>query len=222
SRLGKIPILVGGTGLYLRALSYGLFKADTDHGLRMRLQQEYADNPLQMYDRLKDIDHEYALKISYRDKVRVVRATEVFMLTGKKFSELEKDHGFREPRYDILKIGLKREKQELYKRIDERVLAMFDQGWIEEVKHILSVGVADSARPFTGIGYREILMYLKGSIKYGDMVKDIQKQTRHYAKRQFTWFAKEKDMSWHMYPEDFEAISKEISRFLRNGTKTDH
>lgn len=222
NRRGKIAILVGGTGLYLRALTYGLFKADTNHDLRTRLQQEYAGDPPRMYERLKDIDCEYAMKINFRDKVRVIRAIEVFMLTGQKFSELEKDHGFSEPRYDILKIGLRREKDELYRRINERVLEMLAQGWIEEVKNILSIGISDDVRPFTGIGYREILKHLRGSIKYEDMVKDIQKQTRHYAKRQFTWFAKEKDMNWYTYPDEFAAISKHISGFLQHGTKTNH
>jgi tRNA dimethylallyltransferase len=210
----KTPILVGGTGLYLRALVYGLFKADKDHDLRERLQEEYSEDPLRFYERLKETDHDYAMKISFKDKIRVVRAMEIFLLTNKKVSELEKDHGFREPRYDILKIGLKKEKDELYERINQRVNDMFTQGWVEEVKNILSMGVSDTAKPFSSIGYREILLNIKDSIQDRDMVEDIQKHTRHYAKRQFTWFAKEKDMNWFEYPEDSEGITKKVAEFL--------
>lgn len=211
---GRLPILVGGTGLYLRALVYGLFKAETDQGLRAMLQKEYSEDPLKFYERLKDTDYEYAMRISFRDKVRVVRAMEIFLLTGKKVSEHEKDHGFREPEYDILKIGLKKEKEKLYASINQRVNDMFAQGWVDEVKNILSMGVSDTARPFSGIGYREILLNIKGFIQYKDMVKEIQKQTRHYAKRQFTWFAKEKNMNWFEYPEDSEKIIKKVTEFL--------
>jgi tRNA dimethylallyltransferase len=213
-RRKKTPILVGGTGLYLRALIYGLFKADKDPDLREKLQEEYAEDPLKFYERLREIDHDYAMRISFKDKVRVVRAMEVFLLTNKKVSELEKDHGFGEPRYDILKIGLTNEKDTLYARINERVNDMFTQGWVEEVKNVLSMGISDTAKPFSGIGYREILLNIKGSIQHEDMVKDIQKYTRHYAKRQFTWFAKEKDMNWFEYPEDSEGIIKKVTEFL--------
>ena len=206
----KTPILVGGTGLYLRALIYGLFKADKDPDLREKLQEEYSEDPLRFYERLKEIDRDYAMRISFKDKIRVVRAMEIFLLTDRKVSELEKDHGFREPRYDILKIGLKKEKDELYARINERVNDMFAQGWVEEVKNILSMGISDTVKPFSSIGYREILLNIKGSIQHEDMVKDIQKHTRHYAKRQFTWFAKEKDMNWFEYPEDSEGIIKKV------------
>jgi tRNA dimethylallyltransferase len=213
-RRRKTPILVGGTGLYLRALIYGLFKADKDPDLREKLQEEYAEDPLKFYERLREIDRDYAMRISLKDKVRVVRAMEVFLLTNKKVSELEKDHGFGEPRYDILKIGLTNEKDTLYARINERVNDMFTQGWVEEVKNVLSMGISDTAKPFSGIGYREILLNIKGTIQHEDMVKDIQKYTRHYAKRQFTWFAKEKDMNWFEYPEDSEGIIKKVTEFL--------
>lgn len=210
----KTPILVGGTGLYLRALIYGLFKADKDPDLRESLQKEYSEDPLRFYERLKEIDRDYAMRISFKDKIRVVRAMEIFLLTNRKVSELEKDHGFREPRYDILKIGLKKEKDTLYARINERVNDMFAQGWIEEVKNILLMGTSDAAKPFSSIGYREILLNIKGSIQHEDMVEDIQKHTRHYAKRQFTWFSKEKNMNWFEYPEDSEGIIKKVTEFL--------
>jgi tRNA dimethylallyltransferase len=219
---GKRPILVGGTGLYLRALVYGLFEAQKDAGLREKLRSEYSHDPYLFYDRVKEIDPEYAMRISCKDKLRMVRAMEIFLLTGKTVSELEKDHGFRKPRYDVLKIGLRKERQDLYTRIDVRVDEMLAQGWVDEVRKILSTGISALAKPFSSIGYREILLHLNDSITYEDMVKDIKKHTRHYAKRQFTWFAKERDMHWFRYPDDSGHIATTIAEFLRYGIKENY
>ena len=211
----RVPILVGGTGLYIKALIYGLFKVQKDTGLRETLRNSYSENPLQFYEKLKEIDPEYALKISYKDKIRVVRAMEVFYLTGIKMSEWGKKHGFKEIRYNVLKIGLKKARGELYLRINSRVEEMLKKGWVEEVKHLLSMGYKEDLKPFSGIGYREILLYIKGFISYEDMVKDIKKYTRHYAKRQHTWFSQEKNVSWHEYPEEKEMITGEVREFLK-------
>ncbi|HOE18488.1 MAG TPA: tRNA (adenosine(37)-N6)-dimethylallyltransferase MiaA [Syntrophorhabdaceae bacterium] len=210
----RVPIVVGGTGLYMKALIYGLFEAPRDSLLRGRLHGEYNEDPLGFYERVKEIDKEYALRISHRDRVRLVRAMEVYTLTGRTVTSLEKDHGFRNSRYNALKIGLQRDRDELYSRIDRRVEEMLDKGWVEEVKDILSMGYSEGLKPFSGIGYREILLYIKGFIRYEDMVKDIKKHTRHYAKRQFTWFAKEKGVSWFQYPEDIEGIFNKVREFL--------
>ncbi len=211
---GHIPIVVGGTGLYIRILLYGIFHVPEDKQLRVSLQKQYALDPLGMYEELKRIDYPYAMKISYRDKIRVVRALEVYKLTGITMSQWEKRHGFCESQYNMLKIGLTLNREELYKRINIRVDHMLDSGWIDEVKGILSMGYYEKNKPFSAIGYREILLLLKGLISYEDMVKDIKKFTRHYAKRQFTWFSKEKDMKWYIFPDDFERIEKEVSRFI--------
>ena len=215
---GMVPILVGGTGLYLKALVYGLFSAPKDRRLREILGTRYSEDPLKFYEELKEVDPDYALRISFRDKVRVVRAMEVFQTTGKPMSELARAHGFRESRYDVLKIGLKRERSELYSRIDKRVDDMLTAGWVEEVRRILSLGYAEDVKPFSSIGYREILQHLKGLISYEDMVKDIKKQTRHYAKRQMTWFAKERDLVWFKHPDDLRSIRKTVSEHLKSGT----
>lgn len=210
----RVPVIVGGTGLYMKALIYGLFKAPRDSLLRERLHGEYHDDPLGFYEKVKEIDPEYAMRISHRDRIRLVRAMEVYTLTGMTVTSLEKGHGFREPRYNALKIGLQKERDELYSRIDQRVEEMLDKGWVEEVKNILSMGYSEWLKPFSGIGYREIVLYIKGFIRYEDMVKDIKKHTRRYAKRQFTWFAKEKDVSWFQYPEDIAGIFKKVREFL--------
>lgn len=214
---GKIPILVGGTGLYLRALVYGLSVIPKVTGLREILQKAYLEAPLRFYEELKEIDPEYALRISFRDKIRVVRAMEVYKSTGIRMSEWGRIHGFRERRYDVLKLGLKRQRGELYSRIDKRVDDMLNAGWADEVRHILFLGYDEGLKPFLGIGYREMLLYIKGLISREDMVKDIKKHTRHYAKRQITWFSKEKDVVWHEYPEDIERIRVTVSEFLKDG-----
>lgn len=212
---GKAPILVGGTGLYIRVLLYGLFLAPKETGLRKALTEDYMRDPIQFYEELKKVDLEYALRISFRDSVRVVRSMEVFRSTGVNMSEWGKIHGFREPHYNALKIGLSRERNELYSRINKRVEDMFSAGWVEEVKNILAMGYNGEEKPFSSIGYREILRYIKGEITREDMVRDIKKHTRHYAKRQFTWFAREKDINWHTYPEEVDGILSAVSEFLK-------
>jgi tRNA dimethylallyltransferase len=210
----RVPILVGGTGLYLRALTYGLFKAPTEGALRESLRRDYEKDPLAFYEELKAVDHAYAMRISFKDKIRVVRAMEVYRLTGTSMSGLEEAHGFREPRYETLKLGLTGDREELYRRINRRVEEMLEQGWVDEVSAILSMGYDETSKPFTSIGYREILLYIRGIIPYGDMVEDIKKNTRHYAKRQLTWFAKEKDVNWYRYPEETGAMREKAAEFL--------
>ncbi|MCX8110767.1 MAG: tRNA (adenosine(37)-N6)-dimethylallyltransferase MiaA [Syntrophorhabdaceae bacterium] len=215
---GNISIVVGGTGLYIRILLYGIFAVPQDPALRESLQRQYRSDPLCMYEKLKKIDYRYAMKISHRDEIRVVRAMEVYRLTGLSMSEWEDRHGFRNSHYNMMKIGLTRDRTELYERINKRVDHMIASGWIDEVRNILSMGYSEKCKPFSGIGYREILLLLKGLINYEDMVKDIKKFTRNYAKRQFTWFLKEKDMHWYTFPEDTKKIEEDVSNFLRYGT----
>jgi tRNA dimethylallyltransferase len=210
----RIPIIVGGTGLYVRALIYDLFKVHGDKTLRENLNALYDDDPLVFYENMKKVDPEYSLKVSFRDKRRMVRAMEVFQLTGFSMSEWSRRHGFKSPRYEALKIGLQKPRDELFKRINERVVKMLASGWIEEVKGIFSMGFDEHLKPFSSIGYREIVLYLHGSITYEDMVKDIKKFTRHYAKRQFTWFLREKDISWYEYPEGTDTIKQKVIDFL--------
>lgn len=209
-----IPIIVGGTGLYVRALIYNLFKVQGDKALRQKLNELYDSDPFKFYENVKQVDPEYGLKVSFRDKRRMVRAMEVFQLTGFSMSEWILRHGFKNPRYEALKIGLTKPRDELFSKINKRVEEMLASGWVEEVKSIISMGFDVNLKPFTSIGYREILLYLHGSIPYEDMVKDIKKFTRHYAKRQFTWFLREKDIFWHEYPKERDIIKQKVNDFL--------
>ncbi len=213
SARGAVPLIVGGTGLYLRVLFHGLFDAPTDADLRNRLKIRYLADPLSVYGELERLDPAYARSISPHDRVRVVRALEIYHLSGVAMGERARAHGFREERYDVYKIGLSGERRELYGRIDRRVDLMLRRGWVEEVEGLLRRYPA-SARPFQSIGYREIVLHLTGELGHQEMVEAIKRATRRYAKRQFTWFSKEKGIEWHRYPEDRDAILEKIGGFL--------
>jgi tRNA dimethylallyltransferase len=210
----KLPILVGGTGLYVRALIHGLFTIDENKSTRQALKELCHDNPEGFYKKLKAIDPEYAMRISCRDEKRMVRAMEVYQLTGSSMSEWIKKHGFQETRYEVLKIGLRKPRPELYTRIDARVEEMLQRGWVEEVRTLMRAGYDERLKPFRGIGYTEILQYLRGSITYREMTDDIKKLTRRYAKRQFTWFLKEEGILWYEYPDEVDSIRQEVAGFL--------
>lgn len=210
---GRVPITVGGTGLYLRILFHGLFPVKKDTLVRRELREAFAVDARGLYEELKKIDPRYALKISHRDGVRVVRALEVYRLTGVTMSRWQEDHGFSEQRHKVYKIGLTGPREELYRRIDRRVDDMLRQGWVDEVKGLLQRYGA-SAKPFSAIGYREILLYLGGAIREEEMVREIKKNTRRYAKRQMTWFAREPGIEWFTYPEDREIILEKVGGFL--------
>jgi tRNA dimethylallyltransferase len=214
---GKVPIIVGGSGLYLRVLFHGIFPIPSNEEIRADLQERYVRNPNDVYEELKKVDPTYALRISHRDRVRVVRALEVFRISGKSMSEWEAGHGFREERYQVCRIGLTQERQKLYQRINTRVEGMLAAGWVEEVKTILVAGHDASCKPFSSIGYREILLYLTNSVGYADMVTRIKQETRRYAKRQSTWFSKgeEDSILWFRYPEDRTGIWEQVAKFLR-------
>jgi tRNA dimethylallyltransferase len=211
---GRVPVVVGGTGLYLRALFHGLFPAKSNPDLRQRLRVLFRENPSHTYSELESRDPEYAASISPHDITRVVRGLEIVHLTGKSMSEWQKEHGFREERYEVLKLGLTIDRAHLYRRIDERVERMLEQGWIDEVRGLVDAGWDRSLKPFQGIGYREILLFLTGEMDYDGMVTAIKTSTRHYAKRQVTWFSKEKNVSWREYPSQQHAILDQARSFL--------
>lgn len=203
---GKIPILVGGTGLYLRALEYGLFPIEIPEDIRIKVR-ERAKNDLEgLYQELSRLDPEYARKISPRDRVRITRALEVIYATSKPFSQFHKENPFfGERRYKILKIGLNLPRKELYKRINERVLKMVEKGWLEEVKGLMERGFGPQLKLFKAIGYRYLVEHIEGKISLDEAISLVQRDTRRYAKRQITWFKKEPDVVWFS-PEDKEKI----------------
>jgi len=213
---GRIPILVGGTGLYLRAFEYGLFKVEVDPEVREKLRKQANSDLQSLYEELKAKDPDYAQKISPNDRVRIVRALEVILSTGKKFSYFhEKNRFFTKKRYSIIKVGLLLDRKELYSRINKRVLKMIEKGWIEEVKKLLEAGYPPDLKAFNAIGYRHIINYLKGELSLERAIELIQRDTRRYAKRQITWFKKEPDITWFK-PWEKEEVLEFVKSRIKN------
>jgi len=213
---GKIPILVGGTGLYLRAFEYGLFPIEVPKEIRENLRKRVDQDLSSLYEELKRLDPEYAQKISPKDKVRITRALEVIYTTGKPISYFHKENPFFvKKRYNIIKIGLNLPRKELYKKINLRVIKMIEKGWIEEVKNLLEKGYSIELKPFKAIGYKYIIYYLQGRLSLEKAIELIQRDTRRYAKRQLTWFKKDPDVYW------FSSDEKEkILNFLKEKLAT--
>lgn len=191
---GKIPLVVGGTGLYIRAMTRGLFAGvSADWTLREELNKLEDQQPGYLYEYLKKLDPDATSKIMPEDRRRLIRAIEVCVLMKGKISELQKEFTRPLP-YSFIKIGLTRQRKELYRLIEERVDRMLQAGLIDEVRWLL--GQAPSRTTLQAIGYKELIGYLKGEMALEEAVRLIKKRTKLYAKRQFTWFKKEPDIRW--------------------------
>ncbi len=205
----KLPFITGGTGLYLKALLEGLFPGGQKvPSIRKRLERQTREKGLEyMWKNLEKVDPSYARKIGHKDKIRIIRALEIFYATKKPLSEhFARTFSFVED-FHILKIGLKLEKSVMYKKIEERVDRMFQRGIVEEVQSLLANGVESGSPPFRALGYAQVLKYLWGEISLGQAIELTKKETRHYAKRQMTWFRKMEGIHWFS-PEDILAITK--------------
>jgi tRNA isopentenyltransferase (miaA) len=203
---GKIPIVVGGTWLYIQGALYGLSDApESDWTLREKL---YSLDNLELYTQLQKVDPEYANKIHVNDKRRIVRALEVYYLTGKPFSFFINQHNFKSKRYNFLGFILERDRQELMDRIEKRVEKMFEKGLVEEVKKLVDMGFKDSLTSMQAIGYKEILPYLDKKISLEDAKKCIIENTKDFAKRQIRTFRNKTDF------EKIEASKFEVNEIL--------
>lgn len=204
----RVPIVVGGTGLYAQALIKGLFPSPPkDEKLRKKLREEAERKGKKMlYERLLKIDPVYASKIHSNDLRRIVRALEVYELTGEPISEQHKKTEGIEKKYEVSVFVLNRPRKELYKRINERVEKMFAAGLLKEVKRLKKRKMSRTAKAV--LGYKEINGYIKGDYGPEQAKELLKKNTRHYAKRQLTWFRKEKDAIWLKAKGDtFPALS---------------
>ena len=212
---GRVPVLVGGTGLYLRALTEGLFQGPTrSTHWRERFEviaeqrgREYLHRLLQRLDR------DAAGRIAARDKPKIIRALEVRLETGKPLTE----HLKKEPRrplkgFAICTIGLDPPREECYRRIDLRVERMFEAGLVDEVRSLVARGVPADAKPLGAIGYRHVLANLDNSCAWDDTIRMIQRDTRRYAKRQLTWFRRLSDTTWFGGPGDNKEIKEQVHR----------
>lgn len=194
-RRNKIPVMAGGTGLYIRALTRGLFTGPTaDWSIREQLESDaqLLGKDL-LYERLLAVDSEAAKKIDPHDSRRIIRALEVVMKGDKTISELRLRSTASEP-YDFIKIGLTRERGELYRLIDERVDHMIERGLVQETERLLTMSPGRTA--LQAIGYKEMLLFIRKEVSFDEAVRLIKKRSRMYAKRQFTWFRKEPGITW--------------------------
>lgn len=197
--MGKIPVIVGGSGLYVNSLIYDLDFSNAKSNDKLRdyytyYHQEHGEDAL--YEKLKKIDPESAEKIHKNNVKRVIRALEVYDLTGKKFSQMNTDIRKKSSKYDFILIGLSMDRKTLYERINQRVDKMIDDGLVEEVKSLLDKGFEKNLISMQAIGYKEIIEFLEGNITFEEAVNILKRNTRHFAKRQFTWFLKDENVKW--------------------------
>ena len=198
SSRGKLPILTVGTGLYLRALLEGLDDLPgRSEALRERLRERAASRgPEYLHRILTKCDPVGASRIGRKDAQKLIRAIEVCMLTGKPVSALQGRNRTSLTGYSVLKIGLMPERAKLYEEIDRRVEAMLQAGWVEEVQDLLCLQVSPAAKPFTFLGYSQLREHLLHGTPLSSVIREIQQATRRYAKRQVTWFRRERDVHW--------------------------
>jgi tRNA dimethylallyltransferase len=214
---GKQALVVGGTGLYIRALTRGLFPAPpADQSLREELKKkEEREGKGYLHRELEKVDPEAALRIHPNDTFRTIRALEIFYLTGTAISQQHQNHQFKECLFHLLKIGLQRDRETIYHRIEERVDTMLSSGLLEEVKRLLKKGYAPTIKPFHSLGYKQILGYLQGATSLEEATQVIKRNTKHYAKRQLTWFRKDTEIAWFTLPQQSLEISEAVRKFLK-------
>lgn len=212
---GRLPLLVGGTGLYIRALTEGLAEIPgADPLVRRRLdEQMMVEGSTAMHRRLADVDPVAAARLHPNDRVRIVRAIEVFELTGRPLSAWQRTHGFRERRYRLLKIALAPPRDELYRCINIRAKVMLDGGLVEETESLLSAGYDSSLKAMQTIGYREALRLIAGKVSHEEALAELQQATRRYAKRQLTWFRSDSEMIWVDSAKDSDKIQMIMRKF---------
>ena len=215
----KIPIfVVGGTGLYLKALTRGLFRGPAgDSKLRLALHKraEMGGNEV-LHRELQRLDPEAASRIHPHDKFRITRALEVYSLGQKPISLFQKEHGFQETPYEVFKVGLQRERDELYGRIESRVDQMIEMGWVEEVQTLLNRGYAPGLKPMRSLGYKNIVSYLSGVLNIEQAILLTKRDTRRYAKRQISWFKADPEIIW--FPanqKNLDSIERAIEVFFK-------
>lgn len=195
---GKVPIIVGGTGLYVDSLIYEIEYPDIkfDEKYRQELEERVRKDGLKkLYNKAKKIDPEAMLKISSNDKKRILRVLEIYKATGKTKTEQERKSREKEPEFDYLVYGLNMPREKLYERINLRVDIMIKQGLIKEVEEIYKK-YNEFPTAMQGLGYKEVVEYLEGHLTKEEMIEKIKQETRRYAKRQMTWFRKNKQTIW--------------------------
>jgi tRNA dimethylallyltransferase len=212
---GKVCLVVGGTGLYIKGLLRGLFDCPpADPELRRSLTAEARTRGTEtLHEALNAVDPASAGIIHPNDLTRIVRALEIYRLTGMPASRVRETHAFRECPLRALKLYLNVDREVLYSRIDRRSLDMVRNGLVEETGHLLEKGYSPDLKPMKAIGYRHMVAYLDGACTLEEAIRSLQRDTRRYAKRQMTWFRADPDAEW-VRPADTVALPGRIERFL--------
>lgn len=213
---GKRVVVVGGTGLYIRALVSGLVDSPSGAGeIRQSLQDEAGRiGNSAMLERLRQVDPELAAGLHPNNLVRIIRALEVYRLTGIPLSRYQKEHAFATRRYNTLQFAISVDRELLYKRIDERVDRMLATGLLKEVDSLLAAGFGRDLKSMRSIGYKEAAAHLHGELSSEETIRLIKRDTRHYAKRQLTWFKSDPDILWFEYPEKFDIMLRHAIEFF--------
>ena len=217
-----VPLVVGGTGLYIKGLLGGLFPAPpSDRIVRERLQaeSEQSGTPI-LYDRLARLDPETAARLHPNDTFRVVRSLEVLEITGEPIARQQDRHRFQDAPYHPLKLGVFLKRDALYERINRRCDAMLKEGLIDEVKDLLSRGYDPQLKSMQSIGYRHVTDYLQGRVSLEETRRLFSRDTRRYAKRQLTWFRADPEIRW-LTPGETNEARRMVRRFLAGAPADD-
>lgn len=218
-RRGHIPIVCGGTALYLRSIIQGIFPENKDK----RVSREFLNRVVDkrgipyLWERLNKVDPQYAEKIGPNDRVRVVRGMEIYYNNGIPPSEIFKRTRTPFESYTILRIGLNMERPKLYRRIEQRVDQMIRDGLEAEIMRLLEIHPSDCA-PFKSVGYKEMLQYLSGELSLDEAVALIKQHSRNFAKRQMSWFRQESDIHW-FNPAQIDAVENLVRKRLHLPTR---
>jgi len=212
---GGVPLVCGGTALYLKVLLEGLAPGPGRHeGVRRELEARWeAGDRAPLLEELQRADPELARRLHPNDRTRILRGLEVWRVSGSRLSALQREHAFAERPYEALRIGVAVDRGELYRRIDRRVEAMLEAGWVEEVRGVLDRGFLPECPGLQGIGYRELCAFLTGGGDLAEVAASIRRATRQLAKRQLTWFRR-MELSW-VAPGDVGAALALAKNFLQ-------
>lgn len=214
---GKVPIIVGGTGFYIQSVIYDINFNEYGDDSNVRKKYEAMAETIgksELHKKLALVDREYADSVSENNVKKVVRALTFFEMTGEKLSEHNKRERERSSPFDFAYFVLTMDRKKLYERIDKRVDLMFDMGLVEEVKALMAKGYDKSLVSMQGIGYKEVIDYLNGKTSLEECIDIIKRDTRHFAKRQLTWFKREKVVTY-IDKDEFATEDKCLKEMLR-------
>ena len=210
---GKMPLVVGGTGLYMKVLTRGICPAaPRDPAVREQLRRELEEHGLErLHQELGRVDPEAGRRLHPHDRQRVLRALEVQRLTGIPLSCWQSQHRFQQTIYRTVKIFLYRDRNVLYERINRRVRQMLEQGLVAEVRRLLAMGYGPELKSMQAVGYKQLAAHLLGACPLASAVSDMERATRHYARRQLTWFRGDPEFHW-VQADDRQGILEWLNR----------